>query len=91
MWFWLGAIFVIAAVLILPAIYIVPQWEKVAVVRFGKIEKIVDPGIHLRIPVIDTLMHVDIRTQTVDLMVQQAITKDNIMICWKVEKKLHLN
>lgn len=80
MWFWLGAILVIAAVLILPAIYIVPQWEKVAVVRFGKIEKIVDTGFHLRIPVIDILMRVDIRTQTVDLMGQQAITKDNISV-----------
>jgi regulator of protease activity HflC (stomatin/prohibitin superfamily) len=40
----------------------------------------VDTGLHLRIPVIDTLMRVDIRTQTVDFMGQQAITKDNISV-----------
>ena len=78
MWYWLGAIIVIAATFILPAFYIVPQWEKVAVVRFGKIENIVGTGLHLRIPLIDSLMRVDIRTQTIDLMGQQAITKDNI-------------
>jgi len=78
MWFWLGAILVIVATFILPAFYIVPQWEKVAVIRFGQIEKIVGTGLHLRIPIIDSLMRVDIRTQTIDLMGQQAITKDNI-------------
>lgn len=78
MWFWLGAILVIVATFILPAFYIVPQWEKVAVIRFGQIEQIVGTGLHLRIPVIDSLMRVDIRTQTIDLMGQQAITKDNI-------------
>jgi len=78
MWFWLGAILVIVATFILPAFYIVPQWEKVAVIRFGQIEKIVDTGLRMRIPIIDSLMRVDIRTQTIDLMGQQAITKDNI-------------
>ena len=80
MWFWFGVILVLIAVFILPAFYIVPQWEKVAVVRFGKIENIVSTGLHLRIPLIDSLMRVDIRTQTIDLMGQQAITKDNISV-----------
>lgn len=99
MWFWLGAILVIIATFILPAFYIVPQWEKVAVIRFGQIEKIVDTGLRLRIPIIDSLMRVDIRTQTIDLMGQQAITKDNIsavidaVVFMKIEdpEKLILN
>ena len=80
MWFWLGAILVVFATFILPAFYVVPQWEKVAVIRFGQIEKIVVTGLHLRIPLIDSLMRVDIRTQTLDMMGQQAITKDNISV-----------
>jgi len=99
MWFWLGAILVIVATFILPAFYIVPQWEKVAVIRFGQIEKIVDTGLRMRIPIIDSLMRVDIRTQTIDLMGQQAITKDNIsavidaVVFMKIEdpEKLILN
>ena len=80
MWFTLGAILVIFATFILPAFYIVSQWEKVAVIRFGQIEKIVSTGLHFRIPLIDSLMRVDIRTQTLDMMGQQAITKDNISV-----------
>ena len=35
MWFWLGIILVILAVFIIPTFYVVPQWERVAVIRFG--------------------------------------------------------
>ena len=80
MWFWFGLILVLLAVFILPAFYIVPQWEKAAIVRFGRIESIEGTGLHLRIPIIDSIMRVDIRTQTVDLTGQQAITKDNISV-----------
>ncbi len=80
MWFWLGIILVILAVFIIPSFYVVPQWERVAVIRFGKIEKITETGLHMRIPVVDSLQRVDIRTQTIDLMGQSAITKDNISV-----------
>lgn len=80
MWFTIGAILVVLATFVLPAFYVVSQWEKVAVVRFGNIEEIMGTGLHFRIPLIDSIMRVDIRTQTVDLMGQQAITKDNISV-----------
>jgi len=80
MWIWLGVILVILAVIGIPSFYIVPQWERVAVIRFGKIEKITETGLHLRIPIVDRLQRVDIRTQTIDLMGQSAITKDNISV-----------
>jgi len=80
MWFWLGVIIVILAVVVVPSFYVVPQWERVAVIRFGKIEKIIETGLHMRIPLVDTLQRVDIRTQTIDLMGQSAITKDNISV-----------
>jgi len=80
MWYWFALLLVLAAALILPAFYVVPQWEKVAVVRFGKIIEVKDVGLHMRIPLIDSLVRVDIRTQTIDLMGQSAITKDNISV-----------
>ena len=80
MWFWLGIILVILAVFIIPTFYVVPQWERVAVIRFGKIEQIAETGLHMRIPLVDNLQRVDIRTQTIDLMGQSAITKDNISV-----------
>jgi len=60
--------------------YVVKQWEKVAVIRFGKIVKIVQTGLHFKIPFIDSIQRVDLRMQTVDLKGQLAITKDNISV-----------
>jgi len=60
--------------------YIVKQWEKVAVLRFGKIVKIASTGINFKIPFVDTLYRVDMRMQTIDLRGQSAITKDSISV-----------
>ena len=62
------------------ALFIVNQWEKGAVLRLGKIIKTVEPGLNFMIPIIDTVTKVDMRTQTVDLKGQSAITKDNISV-----------
>ena len=80
MLFWLGLILVIVAFFLIPTFYVVPQWERVALIRFGKIEQITETGLHMRIPIVDKLQRVDIRTQTIDLMGQSAITKDNISV-----------
>jgi regulator of protease activity HflC (stomatin/prohibitin superfamily) len=80
MLFWLGLILVIVAFFLIPTFYVVPQWERVALIRFGKIEQITETGLHMRIPIVDRLQRVDIRTQTIDLMGQSAITKDNISV-----------
>jgi regulator of protease activity HflC (stomatin/prohibitin superfamily) len=61
-------------------LYIVKQWEKVAVLRFGKIIKIASTGINFKIPFVDTLYRVDMRMQTIDLKGQSAITKDSISV-----------
>jgi len=80
MLFWLGLILVIVAFFLIPTFYVVPQWERVALIRFGKIEQITETGLHMRIPIVDRLQRVDIRTQTIDLMGQSAITRDNISV-----------
>ena len=60
--------------------YVVKQWEKVAVLRFGRIIKIASTGINFKIPIVDTLYRVDMRMQTIDLRGQSAITKDSISV-----------
>ncbi len=78
-WVILGSI-AIALPLLASSAFIVKQWEKAAVLRFGKIIKIVETGLHFRIPMIDTVQKVDLRTMTVDMKGQSAITKDNISV-----------
>ncbi|MGA3192686.1 MAG: SPFH domain-containing protein [Candidatus Bathyarchaeia archaeon] len=61
--------------------YIVRQWERVALIRLGRIVKIEEkPGLHFKIPLIDTLYVVDMRMQTIQLKGQTTITKDNISL-----------
>lgn len=60
--------------------YVVKQWEKAAVIRLGRIIKIVDSGLHFKLPIIDSIQKVDLRMQTVDLRGQSAITKGNISV-----------
>jgi len=61
--------------------FIVKQWERVALIRLGRIVKIEDrPGIHFKIPLIDRPYVVDMRMQTIQLKGQTTITKDNISV-----------
>ena len=73
-------VIIVVAILLTSSVYIVKQWEKAVILRFGKIENIVEPGLNFRVPFIDAVRRVDMRTQTVDLKGQSAITKDNISV-----------
>lgn len=73
-------VIIVVAMLLASSAYIVKQWEKAVILRFGKIENIVEPGLNFRVPFIDAVRRVDMRTQTVDLKGQSAITKDNISV-----------
>jgi len=64
-----------------PAIKIVPQWERGVVLRFGRQVGTRGPGLNLIIPWVDTLLRVDMRTQTwVMRDHQEVITRDNVTI-----------
>jgi regulator of protease activity HflC (stomatin/prohibitin superfamily) len=76
----LGFLVLVLIVVLALSIYVVQQWEKGAVFRLGQIKDVVDPGLHFKVPVIDSVRKVDLRTQTIDLMGQSAITKDNISV-----------
>ena len=77
-----GLIILFIVLLILGgSFYIVRQWENVALLRFGRIAKVVkEAGIHFKIPFVDSIRRVDFRMRTLDLRGQKAITKDNISV-----------
>jgi regulator of protease activity HflC (stomatin/prohibitin superfamily) len=77
---WTPIVIVIVAILIRASAYIIKHWEKGAILRFGKIANIIEPGLNFRVPLIDSVLRIDMRTQTIDLKGQSAITKDNISI-----------
>jgi len=59
---------------------IVSQWEKGLVERFGRYERMVDPGLRLIVPFIERIKRVDMREQVVDVPPQEVITKDNVVV-----------
>ncbi|UCF44744.1 MAG: slipin family protein, partial [Candidatus Bathyarchaeota archaeon] len=80
LWGVLFFIAIIIVVLLAGMFYVVKQWQTVTVIRFGRIVKTVEGGIHAKIPFIDSLIRLDMRVQTFDLRGQSAITKDNITV-----------
>ena len=66
--------------IIIRSIRQVNQYEKGILFTFGKFTKILEPGWHLVLPIIQFSQKVDVRTTAVDVPEQEAITKDNVSI-----------
>lgn len=65
---------------ILISIRQVNQYERGIKFRFGKFVRIMNPGLNLVLPIIESYRKVDIRTKVIDVPEQEAITKDNVSI-----------
>ena len=63
-------------------VFIVDMWEKALVLRFGKFEDIKDPGLHWKIPFVDSVWHQTIVTQSIHLHPQSITSLDykNIVV-----------
>ncbi|MFA9415785.1 SPFH domain-containing protein [Natrinema sp. HArc-T2] len=68
-------VLVIAA--LLSAIEIVDAYEKRALTVFGEYRKLLEPGINFVPPFVSNTYRFDMRTQTLDVPRQEAITRDN--------------
>ena len=92
----------VAAVLIgsyfLFSIKVVRQWEKVAVLRFGKFRHLQGPGVFWLIPVIDALSpYVDQRIRVTTVSAESTLTRDTVpvnvdaiifWVVWNAEKSI---
>ena len=71
---------IIIIVIALASIKQIDEYQRGVLFTFGKFTKILDPGWHIIWPIINTFKKVDIRTKTVDVPEQEAITRDNVSI-----------
>ncbi|MCC6905746.1 MAG: slipin family protein [Anaerolineae bacterium] len=75
----IGAVVVIGFVL-LSAIRVVQEYERGVVFRLGRVIGAKGPGLILILPVLDRMVKVDLRTVTLDVPTQEAITNDNVSV-----------
>jgi regulator of protease activity HflC (stomatin/prohibitin superfamily) len=80
------------------AIVVVDQWEKVAVLRFGRYRGLRGPGLFLIIPIVETLSrYVDQRVRVTTVSAESTLTRDTVPVnvdaiifwlVWNAEKSI---
>jgi hypothetical protein len=80
------------------AIKVAAQWEKCAVLRFGKYRGLRGPGLFFIIPIVDTIStYVDQRMRVTDVHAETALTRDTVpvnvdaiifWVVWDAEKAI---
>ena len=77
-----AAIFIVPLVMMLlyASVKMITQYERGVIFRMGKVLDARGPGMLIRIPLVDRLVRVDLRTVTMDVPAQDIITKDNVSV-----------
>jgi regulator of protease activity HflC (stomatin/prohibitin superfamily) len=70
----------LALIILSAAIKIVNEWERGVILRLGRLVGARGPGMFLIIPLVDRMVKVNLRVQTLDIPSQEAITRDNVTV-----------
>ncbi|MEJ2132156.1 MAG: slipin family protein [Gammaproteobacteria bacterium] len=71
---------VIVVAIVFSAFRIMREYERAVVFNLGRFYKIKGPGLIIIIPVIQTMVRVDLRTVVMDVPTQDLITRDNVSV-----------
>jgi regulator of protease activity HflC (stomatin/prohibitin superfamily) len=75
-----GFLTTLLVLIVLGSIKQVNEYERGILFKLGRFDKILGPGWHVVLPIFFSFRKVDVRTKTVDVPEQEAITKDNVSI-----------
>ncbi|MEO6867412.1 MAG: SPFH domain-containing protein [Gaiellales bacterium] len=79
--FFLIVVMVIVIAVVLKSVRVVSQAQVQVVERLGKYTKTLDPGLHLLVPILESVKRtIDMREQVVTFPPQPVITRDNVTI-----------
>jgi regulator of protease activity HflC (stomatin/prohibitin superfamily) len=78
--FFSGSFLILLGILILSSIRVINEYERAVVFRLGRIIGAKGPGLIILIPILDKMTKVDLRTVTLDVPAQDAITRDNVTV-----------
>ncbi len=71
----IGAIIIISSFLV-----IVRQYERAVILRLGRYQRQIGPGVQARIPFADNVLVVDIREKVREFKAERMLTKDNVPV-----------
>lgn len=74
------ALFVAIVVVSAASINIIDEHERGVVLNFGRYLRVLNPGMRLVVPIIQTMEVVDIREKVISVKPQMIITKDNVLV-----------
>jgi len=75
-----GSAILIGVALLITAIRVIPEYQRLVVFRLGRCVGARGPGVVFLIPIVDRGVKVDLREQVRDIPHQTSITKDNASI-----------
>ncbi len=76
----LGIVLLFVLSILASAIKIAREYERIVVFRLGRLIGVRGPGLVLRVPFIDSIITIDLRTYTFDVPKQRIVTKDNVTV-----------
>ena len=56
------------------------EYQRIVIFRLGRLQGIKGPGLVFVIPIIDSIIKMDLRTRVIDVPKQRVITKDNVTV-----------
>lgn len=78
--FFLTLVLSIAIPLLVISVKQINQYQRAVLFSFGKFSKVLEPGWHIVLPVLQMISIVDMRVKAVDVPDQNAITRDNVSV-----------
>jgi regulator of protease activity HflC (stomatin/prohibitin superfamily) len=75
-----GVIVVVVVFLLFSAIKVLPEYQRGVVLTLGRYTGTKGPGLIILIPIVQTIMRVDLRVNVMDVPPQDVISRDNVSV-----------
>jgi regulator of protease activity HflC (stomatin/prohibitin superfamily) len=73
-------IIIFLVLLLSSSIKIMAEYQRIVIFRLGRLQGIKGPGLVFIIPIIDSIIKLDLRTRVIDVPKQRVITEDNVTV-----------